>query len=92
MENNENLSKVSMYKFERVSVDRFVEYNEFISSSSSGNFKQTTYCGNIKSFSGWIPQYYLLKKDGKIITVASLLMRRTLFSFFLDLLLPWSCC
>lgn len=66
-----------MYSFERASVDQFVEYNEFISSSSSGNFRQTTYWGNIKSFSGWIPQYYLLKKDSHIIAVASLLIRRT---------------
>ncbi len=77
MENNENLSRVSMYRFEQASVDQFAEYNQFISSSSSGNFRQTTYWGKIKSFSGWIPQYYLLKKDGKIIAVASLLMRRT---------------
>lgn len=76
MENNEKLAKVSMYQFERVLVDQFAEYNQFISSSSSGNFRQTTYWGNIKSFSGWIPQYYLLKKDGKIIAVSSLLVRR----------------
>lgn len=66
-----------MYRFEQVSDDQFIGFNEFISDSLGGNFRQTTYWGAIKSLSGWIPQYYLLKRNNEIKAVASLLVRKT---------------
>ena len=68
-----------MYTFEKVLVDQFAEFNDFVGRSPNGNFRQTTYWGEIKSFSGWLPQYYTLKKHGDIEAVASLLVRKIPF-------------
>ena len=70
-----------MYKFESVN-DQFEDFDRFVINSPLGNFRQTSYWGQIKSLSGWIPKHYILKKDGVIKATALIQIRKMPYTPF----------
>jgi peptidoglycan pentaglycine glycine transferase (the first glycine) len=70
-----------MYKFEPV-CDDLEEFDRFVINSPYGNFRQTSCWGQIKSLSGWIPKYYILKKDGIIKGTALIQLRKIPYTPF----------
>lgn len=55
-----------MISFQRAENSDHRSWNDFIKAAPNGNFRQTTYWGEIKSLTGWAPHYFLIKKDNEI--------------------------
>jgi peptidoglycan pentaglycine glycine transferase (the first glycine) len=59
-----------MYKFYKAESTDYKAWNDFIKEAPNGNFRQTTYWGEIKALTGWLPHYYFVKQNDKIRGVA----------------------
>ena len=55
-----------MISFQRAENSDHRSWNDFIKAAPNGNFRQTTYWGEIKSLTGWAPHYFLTKRDNEI--------------------------
>lgn len=70
-----------MYTFHLITKN-YKEFNEFVGDSPLGNFRQTSYWGQIKALAGWIPQYFILKKQGIIKGTALVQVRKIPYTPF----------
>lgn len=64
-----------MYKFYQVPSHQYYHFNKFIGENEYGNFRQTTYWGEIKKVSGWGYACYALKYNDTIVATALILIR-----------------
>ena len=71
-----------MYQFEIVRDSELRDFNEFVKKSSNGNFRQTSYWGEIKALSGWEPMCFVLKEKGIIKGTALIQKRKMPFTPF----------
>jgi peptidoglycan pentaglycine glycine transferase (the first glycine) len=66
----------AMINFCKANASDFKLWNEFIIKSPNGNLRQTTFWGEIKELTGWIPHYYFVERDGEICALALVQERR----------------
>jgi peptidoglycan pentaglycine glycine transferase (the first glycine) len=54
----------------------YTAWNDFIRISPNGNMRQTTYWGELKENSGWVPHYFMVENKGGICATALIQERR----------------
>ena len=64
-----------MYRLARVTDSDFSTFNNFVCDLPHGNFRQTTYWGEIKKASGWGYACYAMKHKETIVATALILIR-----------------